>query len=401
MGELSRDATDMFQCCELGGEPDLCQKCQSEQSGFVKRVGEVDMESFPANRVVVEGEAYAVHPSVVLGEGGFSLVFASTKCRTTPRGVPRLQHRASTPEQSGIVLKTSLPSDCDVLRAHLIEYDIGKEAEKVLRGTKWEGRMLGPLGSVFRLEKPYLDPPYLLTTAYPRYDGDLYELMMGGMLSQPLMLHCLAVIAGTIAELQHRIQFMHRDLKFENVFFKLCPAHTGVAPPARGSKSMTSISTPGAFFTIAIADCGMARAKPKGGKKRKAIGADFWASCKVPMDRGGDLCFLTMCLLSADGRWLRRRASEVHSFLWRCCPPVISSAILALRLEDDDPMSDSSEEEPDEEELAEHLEEYGVESDQHDKSMYFLTAGQLRPKVLKHFAPGSFFDGLAGVAMGL
>lgn len=384
--QLAARATETFQHCDAThSEEDRCDLCErAVQEHLVALDAAVPMAAVGSGNILHlgSGEQVVVDRTTKFAGGGFSTIFASTAAVTPPRrGVSRLHHHCATPNR-GVILKCSDPTDPDVSRPHLIETVIAQE----LQALPPSSTLAAPIGGMFKLPMAQLEPQYLYATAYPRYDGDLLELLQAGMLDSSRMFHAFAVVASTLATLQDRLKFQHRDLKFENIFFQYSPSserrveHRGMA-----------ITTQDVFFNPIIGDFGMSSALIDGVQ----YGSDFWGSSVDTFVPGGDLCFLAMCLLSSDGHVLRDEAVRFHRFLWRLAQanPVVQHGIYAMREGEGDPQqSDSECEDDDRVELT--MDSLNIQPRNYDRAMYIITNS---PKVdLSMFEPVSVLDALAG-----
>jgi len=294
-------ATESFQCCEAGNNLDGCKscttKCRQIKNALWKSTTLAKVIHNTVSITIDENTyKYPANLSTKFAGGGFSTIF-STPFKTTrlKRGESRRTNLLNNHDKP-IVLKTCSANDADMFRALLIENVISNEIGKL------NLNVVRPKHPLFRLPMQQFEPRFLLCTIYERYDGDMLELLIGHELGNNDMFFTYAIICETLQTLIDQFQFQHRDLKFENIFFNF--------------REKTSILvheiTYNPNFMPYIADCGMSSAQID----NNHVGCDFWSSSVDSFIMGGDMCFLTMCLLSSETQLLKRTAAKFHQFLW-------------------------------------------------------------------------------------
>jgi hypothetical protein len=363
--------TNTFQCCEVL-DIDICEKCKSDAEKARDLIIS-NLELAPkcpkpppsSENLFVElpklKKKIQVENWRFFAKGGCSMLYkgkmsnhikpskkGAQKSRHPPRGTSYLQFLAikndslssskSKNIEEDVILKCVDVNDIDNTRSayidtyiHSILYDKASEFVKSL--------LVKPLSPLFKLPS-VLYPGYVISNITPMYDGDVHDLINERMVSDRDLFYVLAAIATALNELQDRCSFTHRDLKFDNVFFKYLPSRTAIPIPYIDRKNGVEFDMNfSPFFKVYLADFGLACCETTNNNGKKImVGADWWTSCveKKP-NSGVDLCFLTMNALAKFGRDLRKIAPLFHRFLWRMvtCDDV-KYGIYALRETNDD-----------------------------------------------------------------
>lgn len=392
---LAAEATETFQCCEAKGREERCKRCNSLCAGFMRKLHTATPSATIEGSVVAVGGVSHKHMNLHqrFAGGGFSIVFAPTVEAPAPqRGQTRLQALTlTTTETRGVVFKACDSTDVDMCRPQLIETVIAEKVTKLC--PEAADYVLAPVGGLFKLPMPQLEPEYLYATAYPRCDGDLLEMLSAEMLSEEHLFYIYSVISVTLNTLQEKIRFSHGDLKFENIFFRY------TLPRSREVSHGGLFATfHNIFFTPIISDFGMSSITVP--ETKTYLATDFWGkNRKTKLIRGGDMCFLTMCLLSVEGRELRKHALKFHSFLWSFCNtcPAVADGIRAMRDQDNLHLYSDSEAESDDEGVRGSMKKAKISSGNYDRAMYIITNSL--DFDLDAFIPLKVFEAIVGLRM--
>ena len=394
---LARAATESFQCCEAKGKDERCKKCDKLCDSVLKQMAdEVPLAEVGERGVLsVAGQEYRrVNLSERFAGGGFSIVFASSDDTPVPkRGQTRLEALSAQHESKrGIVIKACDATDVDMCRPQLIEAVIAQHLHT--HAPQSRAYLLAPIGELFKLPMPHLEPEYLYATAYPRCDGDLLELLSAEMLSEEHLFYVYSAIAVTLHDLQEKLRFSHGDLKFENIFFRYSP------PLSRELSHGGLFATfHDIYFTPIIADFGMSAITLRD-KGNTYLGTDFWGRDRAKtLVRGADMCFLTMCLLSVEGRELRKHSRRFHSFLWSLCNSceTVAEGIRAMRDGEGDHLCSDSEGESDDEAMRNAMKKARISTDNYDRAMYIISNSSTVD--MRAFEPLQVFEGIVGLRM--